>query len=95
MLTQRAGEASSAVQLESINRGLHVVIWSFTGYDSLGNIVLALSPPSDFPKAVVGAIVLSFLTYSTAVVGLLGVPAKNSALPNFHGETIVVSFWFK
>jgi hypothetical protein len=49
--------------------GLHVVIWSFTGYDSLGNIVLTLSPPHHFPRAVVGAIILSFLTYSTAVIG--------------------------
>jgi hypothetical protein len=79
------GDASSSAQLESINRGLHVVIWSFTGYDSLGNILLALSPPTDFPKAVVGAIVLSFLTYATAVIGLLGAPSLYSSAPNFEG----------
>jgi amino acid transporter len=76
-------DAGEPRQLEAINRGLHVVIWSFTGYDSLGNIVMSLAPPHHFPRAALGAIVLSFLTYSTALLGLLGAPAPNSALPNF------------
>ncbi len=76
-------DASARPQLEAINRGLHVVIWSYTGYDSLGNIVTTLSPPHHFPRAVLGAIVLSFLTYSTALVGLLGAPDPASGVPNF------------
>ena len=75
-------DATTVDGLTDINAGLGVVIWSNSGYDSVGSMLAQLRDSSSrLPGAMTFALILSSGTYILSLLPLLGAPPHGNFAP--------------